>query len=127
MHRAIATAAALAALLLVIHPGQEEAPAATPAVAAVDDPSTRINEAATLDPSRVTTVVSGPGDDSMEVAQSYAGAHGMTSCGSPADAALDDVFLAMPLDRPGIIVEVTLDEALDSAGKRTVLLACQAA
>lgn len=63
------------------------------------------------------------------VAQAYADAHGLTSCGAPEDAQLDDVFLTLPSDANGQptssrIVKVGLDAALDSAGKRLVILAC---
>lgn len=60
-----------------------------------------------------------------DLAGAYAGAHGLTSCDAPEDAALTDVFLATSVESPGAIVQITLDEALASAGKRHVLLACQ--
>lgn len=68
-----------------------------------------------------------PAAPPVSVAKDYANAHGLTNCRTPATAELDDVFLASPVDQPGTIVEIGLDAALDSAGKRTVLLACDAA
>ena len=65
----------------------------------------------------------------MEAATAYANEHGLTGCGQPADADLDDVFLTVPSDPAGVVTDTTvtpvdLDTALDSAGKRVVLLAC---
>src|SRR5690606_19068529 len=65
----------------------------------------------------------------MGLARAYAEQHGLTSCSAPADAELDDVFLTLaadPLGQPTTtrIVPVDLDTALDSAGARLVLLAC---
>lgn len=68
-----------------------------------------------------------PAASPVTVAKDYASTHGLTNCRTPATAELDDVFLASPVDQPGAIVEIGLDAALDSAGKRTVLLACDAA
>lgn len=101
-----------------------------PTVAGVDDPSTIVGEAARLDTSRVTVVGGGGVASSMDLAREYAAEHGLTSCGAPADAELDDVFLTrnvhpvdgLPYDER--IVPVDLDTALDSAGKRVVILAC---
>lgn len=65
----------------------------------------------------------------MDVARAYANANGLT-CRKPADAELDDTFLTIDVDPTTYqpvgneIVEVGLDAALDSQGKRMVLLAC---
>lgn len=115
-----------AALALTAAPSAAHAPT----VAGVDDPSTIVGEAARLDTSRVTVVGGGGVASSMDLAREYAAKHGLTSCGSPADAELDDVFLTrnvhpvdgLPYDER--IVPADLDTALDSAGKRVVILAC---
>lgn len=108
------------------------AAAFAPGVAGYDDPTTLVGEAATLDTSRM--LVQEPTErTSMDLARAYADAHGLTSCGSPEDAELDDVFLARnvhPVDGMpynDVIHEVGLDEALESAGKRIVILACERA
>lgn len=108
------------------------AAAVAPGVAGYDDPTTLVGEAATLDTSRV--LVQEPTErTSMDLARAYADAHGLTSCVSPEGAELDDVFLARnvhPVDGlpyNDVIHEVGLDEALESAGKRVVLLACDRA
>lgn len=64
-----------------------------------------------------------------QLAHSYAAQHGLTDCTEPANAELDDVFLTLASDLDGNpttdqIRPVDLDTALDSAGKRLVLLAC---
>src|SRR5699024_11170018 len=64
-----------------------------------------------------------------QLAHSYANEHGLTDCTEPANAELDDVFLTLASDLDGNpttdqIRPVDLDAALDSAGKRLVLLAC---
>lgn len=128
LHRTL-TAALLAALALTATPAAVNAPTAV----GVDNPATIVNEAARLDTSRVTVDGGDRAPSSMDLARAYAAEHGLTSCGAPEDAELDDVFLArnvhpvdgLPYDER--IHEVTLDEALDSAGKRVVLLACDRA
>lgn len=119
----------LAALALT---AASPAAADAPGVAGHDDPATIVGEAATLDTSRV--LVQEPTErTSMDLALTYADAHGLTSCGSPEDAELDDVFLTRnvhPVDGlpyNDVIHEVGLDEALESAGKRIVILACDRA
>lgn len=65
----------------------------------------------------------------MDVARAYANANNLT-CRMPANAELDDTFLTMHVNPTTYqpvsnrIVEVDLDTALDSQGKRLVLLAC---
>lgn len=65
----------------------------------------------------------------MDIARAYASANGLT-CRMPANAELDDTFLTMDVDPTTYqpvgneIVEVGLDAALNSQGKRVVLLAC---
>lgn len=115
-----------AALALSASPAAAHAPTAV----GVDDLSTHVNEAARLDTSRVLVVGGERGASSMDLARAYAAEHGLTSCGAPADAELSDTFLVRnvhPVDgQPynDVIYEVGLDEALDSAGKRIVILAC---
>lgn len=127
LHRTLSTL--LAALAFT---AASPAAAVAPGVAGYDDPATLVGEAATLDTSRM--LVQEPTErTSMDLARAYADAHGLVSCGSPEDAELDDVFLARnvhPVDGMpynDVIHEVGLDEALESAGKRVVLLACDRA
>lgn len=124
LHRTLTTVLAAVALSVC-----SPAAAFAPGVAGYDDPTTLVGEAATLDTSRM--LVQEPTErTSMDLARAYADAHGLASCVEPAAAELDDVFLArnvhpvdgLPYDER--IHEVTLDEALESAGKRVVLLAC---
>lgn len=127
LHRTMSTL--LAALALT---AASPAAADAPGVAGHDDPTTLVGEAATLDTSRM--LVQEPTErTSMELARAYADRRGLVSCGSPEDAELDDVFLARnvhPVDGMpynDVIHEVGLDEALESAGKRIVILACERA
>ena len=67
--------------------------------------------------------------DAMDAARGYADAHGLTDCVPPGRAELDDVILAVPSDASGAavsldVVAVGFDEALESAGVRRNLLAC---
>ena len=127
LHRTLSTL--LAALAFT---AASPAAAVAPGVAGYDDPATLVGEAATLDTSRV--LVQEPTErTSMDLALAYADRSGLVSCGSPEDAELDDVFLARnvhPVDGMpynDVIHEVGLDEALESAGKRVVILACDRA
>lgn len=66
----------------------------------------------------------------LMMAETYAARHGLTDCVTPADADLDAVFLTIPVDDVGTatgerIYRTDLDTALDSAGKRLVLLGCR--
>lgn len=97
----------------------------------VDDPSTYINEAAALDPSRVSEVAPTTNKiDPQTLAQTYAGQHGLTGCVKPEQGGLDDVYLTIKVDPftgqadGSVITEVGFDDALNSAGKRIVLLSC---
>lgn len=127
LHRTLS--ALLAALALIV---AAPATATSPRVAGYDDPTTLVGEAATLDTSRML-VQEPTGRTSMELALAYADRSGLVSCGSPEDAELDDVFLVRnvhPVDGMpynDVIYEVGLDEALESAGKRIVILACDRA
>lgn len=116
-----------AAVLLVGTPSVAAAP--TTVHTGTDDPATHVNESALLDTTRFEAVGE-RGPSSMDLARAYADTHGLTNCRAPEDAELDDVFLTRPVhpvdgqpynDR---ITPVDLDTALDSAGKRIVLLAC---
>ena len=67
--------------------------------------------------------------DAMDAARGYADVHGLTGCVPPGRAELDDVILAVPSDASGAavsldVVAVGFDEALESAGVRRNLLAC---
>lgn len=70
--------------------------------------------------------------DAMNAARGYADAHGLTDCVPPGRAELDDVILAVPTDASGVVVSldvqaVGFDAALESAGVRHNLLACDRA
>lgn len=116
------------AAALITTPAVAHAPGHT--ATGPDDPATWVNESAVLDATRVTSTVTERAPSPMDLARAYAAQHGLTSCGPPKDAELDDVFLTLavhPLDLQPItdrIVPVDLDTALDSAGERIVLLAC---
>lgn len=123
--RTICTLAAAVALLAT------PAVAQAPTVAGADDPTTIVNESAALDTSRVEARdLDTDRPTAMSVVQGYADQRGMT-CRAPRDAELDDVFLTLPVGPDGQVYlsvagvgEVDLDTALQSAGKRVVLLAC---
>lgn len=124
--RTMTTIAAAIALLAIPSVAQ------APAIAGTDDPTTTVNEAATLDTSRVMAKGARPSGSptAITVVQAYADQRGMT-CRAPRDAELDDVFLTLPIGPNGSpylheagVGEVDLDTALQSAGKRVVLLAC---
>lgn len=124
--RTIITTLTLLALSFIFAPE-----ASSPVVTGVDDPNTIVNESVVLDPSRViSTGDVGDIKSSMELAKEYASTHNLTSCTTPDQAELDDVFLTRsvhPVDGQTYnekIVPVDLDTALDSAGKRVVILAC---
>lgn len=70
--------------------------------------------------------------DAMDAARDYADAHELTDCVPPGHAGLDDVILAVPTDAAGVVVSlevqaVGFDAALESAGVRHNLLACERA
>lgn len=123
--RPICTLAAAIALLAIPTVAQ------APVVAGPDDPTTIVNESVSLDTSRVVAQNLEPNrPTAMSVVQEYADQRGMT-CRAPRDAELDDVFLTLPVGPDGMpylsiagVGEVDLDAALDMAGKRVVLLAC---
>lgn len=67
--------------------------------------------------------------EAMDAARDYADAHELTDCVPPDRAELDDVILAVPTDPSGVVVSldvqaVGFDAALESAGVRHNLLAC---
>lgn len=77
----------------------------------------------------VVNVQDGYGGDSPAiVAAEYAASTGLTNCGKPEDGELDSTYLMMRVDADmtptGAVFEGPLDVALDSAGKRVVILAC---
>ena len=117
-------------LLVVLALSASPAAAHAPTAVGLDDLTTHVNEAARLDASRVE-VRGERGASSMDLARAYATEHGLTSCALPADAELDDVFLTRPVHPVDgqpyneRIIPVDLDTALDSAGKRIVILACE--
>lgn len=67
-------------------------------------------------------------DSPAIVAAEYAASTGLTNCGKPEDGELDSTYLMMRVDADmtptGAVFEGPLDVALDSAGKRVVILAC---
>lgn len=102
-----------------------DSPEAAAVTIAQDDPTTVINEGATLDTSRVNAPRrTNYTADFDTLARTYAGAHSLTGCTTPDAASLDDIFLAVGVD-DHLVQELTLDEALESTD-RVVLLACDA-